>query len=342
MSRGWMLGCLAAFACAAPNDEAGGSEGGHATHPTPPELTTSPTTPTGGTTGSTGPTTTTSVSTSDCTRLPSDGRVLDHMPSSEEFALSADGYLVNVSDVFDAAVRTPYDGASEMIGPFESWEVAAVRLLPDGDLVIADEANGQVVRMGPDGGQLVVIAGLVSPNSMTVDADGMLFVTAYDELLKVDPDTGESAVLFKLPGRDLDGLTFSPDYETLYFNHDDGGIVGWVKPNGWEPVEPTTLAALGADFWASLDGMAVDRCGGLYVLATNGELLRIRVDGTTELVADLAVFGGVNTTAVQFGSGFGGFEADNLYVMNRTGGVVELELGIEGKWEPHLPHRDGE
>jgi hypothetical protein len=46
--------------------------------------------------------------------------------------------------------------------------------------------------------------------------------------------------------------------------------------------------------------------------------------------------GGVFISAANFGSGFGGFERENLYVMNLNGGVFEIEMGIPGKWEPHL------
>jgi hypothetical protein len=41
--------------------------------------------------------------------------------------------------------------------------------------------------------------------------------------------------------------------------------------------------------------------------------------------------------ALNFGSGVGDWQADKLYVMDFLGKMYEVDVGVPGKWEPHLP-----
>jgi hypothetical protein len=83
--------------------------------------------------------------------------------------------------------------------------------------------------------------------------------------------------------------------------------------------------------------MTGDRCGNVYIVETDGQIRRMRPDGTVEPYLKLTSPDGVYCTAVSFGSGIGGWERDHLYIMNRSGGMFVLDAGIEGRPEPHLP-----
>jgi sugar lactone lactonase YvrE len=257
------------------------------------------------------------------------------VPPSEEFAFDDQGYLVNVDDGTDTIWRTPYGGPKELIGPYQAVEVAGTRIMLDGDLVVCNEWEGSLVRIGMDGSNEVLLGGLNSPNSVAIDDEGMVYVTSFDEVRRVDPETGDMNLLKTVTNSDLDGLTFSPDFQSLYFNHDDGGTIGVIELNAdGEADDIYTINTI--DGWNELDGMNVDECGNVYVLRTDGNIWRLLTDHTLELFMDLS---GANpwTTSLNFGSGIGGWQRDHLYVMDRNGGMFDIDVGINGKWEPHLP-----
>ncbi len=288
-----------------------------------------------------GPTTDTATS-SDCELppLPTSARVLDWVTTAEEFTFDDAGYVYNMADSFSALTRVPWGGPAVPLIPYDSWELAALRVLVDGDLVLADEAAGSLVRLGIDGTQEVILGGVPSPNSIAIAPDGTIYTTAFDAIRKVDPVTGDWSQIFILPGSDLDGLTFSPDFQTLYFNHDDAGTVGAIRLDAdGDRIDHRIIAELGDFFYSSLDGMTVDECGNLYIVVVNGQIVRWRPDGTVEPFVDLSELGSVSTTSAHFGSGVGGWSDTNLYVMDRYSGLIEVEVGIRGKWEPHLPPR---
>lgn len=260
---------------------------------------------------------------------------LSWVPPSEEFAFDDQGNLFNVDDNTDTIWRTPYGGPQQLVGPYQAVEVAGTRFMIDGDLVVCNEWEGSLVRVGLDGSNEVLLGGLNSPNSVAVDDEGFLYVTSYDEVRRVDPATGVMNLLKTVTDSDLDGLTFSPDFKSLYFNHDDGGTIGVIELNDdGEAEDIYTINTING--FNELDGMTTDECGNVYVLRTDGNIWRLLTDHTLEHFIDL----GQNNpyaTSLNFGSGIGGWERDHLYVMNRNGGMFDVDVGIKGKWEPHLP-----
>lgn len=87
---------------------------------------------------------------------------------------------------------------------------------------------------------------------------------------------------------------------------------------------------------SQLDGAATDACGNVYVLRTDGRISRIRANGEIE-PNYLRLPESPYTSSLHFGSGIGGWEKDHLYVMERTGILYDIPVGIPGAWEPHLP-----
>lgn len=257
---------------------------------------------------------------------------------SEELVFDALGNMYNLADAEQALMRTPYGGPPVPVVPYPGFDLAGIRFLLDGDLAIADEFAGAVMRQSLSGSRTVLQGGLVSPNSLAVGPDGRLYIATYGAILRMDPSgSGPPESLYVRANTDFDGLTFSPTYDRLYFNHDDGGIVGRLvlDPVTFELLAIENHADLGGGWGAELDGMATDACGNVYVARTDGTIERIRPDGSHGVYYSLP--GNAWTTALSFGSGVGGWERDHLYVMDRGGSLFDLEVGVDGRPEPHLP-----
>ncbi|NCG18140.1 MAG: hypothetical protein GWP91_03900 [Rhodobacterales bacterium] len=283
------------------------------------------------------PTTTTTVTTSGgtaCAPLPPmTWSSMSLTYPGEEFAFDRDGNFVTVSDQANGAWQMTRDLTWTLTSPFESEEVAGLDLQEDGTIVIADEANGALYLLGTDGALNLLLGSINSPNSIAVHNNGDIYVTAFDRVLRVDPLTGAFEELAAFPGQDLDGLAFSPDFTTLYFNLDAAGDIYSLPIEGGDTtfVAGVTVAFGGAE----LDGMTTDECGNLYAIRTDGRISRITADGT-KLGNFLKLEGAQYTSALHFGSGVGGWERDHLYVMDRYGTLFDIDIGINGAQEPHL------
>jgi sugar lactone lactonase YvrE len=84
--------------------------------------------------------------------------------------------------------------------------------------------------------------------------------------------------------------------------------------------------------------MTTDVCGNIYAVVMSGAVWRITPSGEKEVVIRLDEDApeGQAITAINFGSGAGGWKADHLYVSSFYHGIYELDMGITGKPEPHL------
>jgi sugar lactone lactonase YvrE len=191
------------------------------------------------------------------------------------------------------------------------------------------------MKMTLSGEESVVAGALLSPNSVIVHPDGMVFTTAFDAILEVIPGSGTVTTLVEPGGYDLDGLTLSRDFQYLWFNEDELGGVYRVRVDGTG--DATLMAEVDLAQGVELDGMTTDICGNVYALHTDGHVTRIRPDGRTDEFVKLDPVGDdMWTSAVHFGSGRGGWRADALYIMDRFGGLFEVEVGVPGVPEPHL------
>lgn len=256
-------------------------------------------------------------------------------PGSEEFAFDAAGDMVNVSDTYEAVMRTAKGGATQLIAPYDAIEIAGVRFLPDGDLVVADEWNGALARVDPiTGARTLYAGGLVSPNSLAVRGDGDVFVGGFGEIVRIEPN-GDATRIFELANTDFDGLVFSPDDTWLWLNHDDGGTVGRLELDAeGDVVSFASVASLSGN----LNGATMDACGNYYVVTIAGLLWRVSPDGATQRFADLNQVGAGSTSAVRFGSGVGGWERDHVYVMDRSREALwEVGVGVDRAPLVHLP-----
>lgn len=298
-----------------------------------------------GTAASTGDTATGSTGTSepwdldvDCTALlpaPVEYVSYNWASISEDYTFSADGYMYQATST--GLRRTPFGGPGELVLPI-AGDVRGTRFLPDGRIALNTIETGSVVLVDPvTGSQETVASGLQNPNGMAIDLQGRIYVTVTAAIVRIDPATGAVDTIVDMPGNSFDGITFSYDYRRLYFNEELGQIhfVEFDEEGEPGPVIDGTRIDLGFDPFSILDGMAADACGNLYINEMNGKVWRVTIDGQAEVVADLSGFAII--PALNFGyPPVGGWTNTALYVLTFTGSVYELQIGVPGKWEPHL------
>lgn len=278
--------------------------------------------------------------------LPATVQRLDFVPGCEDFTFDRGGNLVCITKE-RAYVKVPYGGPTSTIVPRVGNVDAAsytrgIRYLPGGDLVIADPATSSLLRMADDGtGLSTVLSGVADPNGIAIGRRGEVYLSLLTgEIWRVDVDAGTREVIHRAlePGKRYDGISLGVDFDTLFFNSEDDLEVFRMGLGSNEP--PQWLVTIESDHGTSvppfLDGMAVDECGNVYIAEMQGVVHRLAPDGTLSVVADMTEHYPAFIAALNFGSGRGGWDAHTLYVMIIQGGMFALDVGVAGKFEPHL------
>ena len=243
-------------------------------------------------------------------------------PGSEDFTFDREGYLVALSSGH-TLVRVARGGPPIPVAPNVVVNGRGLRMLPGGAFLIADRDRSLIVRLDPGGATRRLTTTIPSPNGLELGPGGDLFVTDFGtggEVYRVHPDSGATSVVAS-PGEGSNGLAFSPDHRWLYVGDHDRGVI-----------QRLALAADGSagapEIWARdlgrPDGLLADACGNVYAAGWDARLYRASPAGKVEVVARFT--GPVS--AVHFGSGQQGWQAENLYVMAiQEGGVWEVPIG---------------
>lgn len=293
----------------------------------------------------------------DCTQIPElpvGASVVRAVPGGEDLEFDANGNLVLAVRGQNALFLIPRVGDQVLLNPdINLTSTAGTAVLPDGDIVVADEFSPLIARVDPSTGQMTPITygpGIGGCNGLIVGSDGMLYCATYwngpptSGVVRIDPDTGDAEMLYPAPG--IDGITFAADESFLYFNEGEfyGAGTGRLfrAPFDGDLGDVEDLGPPLAATQGTVDGMVSDVCGNIYI-ATQGvnspecagsSLVRVAPDDTVEIAA---CFGnGAFTPGVAFGSGVGGWEADAAYVIDWVGVVWEVPLGVPGAVLPHL------
>ena len=267
---------------------------------------------------------------------------------AEDFVFDREGYLVMVDRYTSTMFRMKRRERPELVvGNLGTLSSAGTRILPDGDVVVADE-GGPILLVDRNRSITPIATGFTSFNGLVVGMDGAIYGASYTYgVVRIDPETSEGTVLFNVPSGGIDGITFSPDYRTLYFNEGEiysagdgrlfrgtltstGGLID-VESMG-RPLETTQ---------GTLDGMTTDVCGNIYIAAQNiytddcsgSALVRVTTRGESQILACLSE---AFTPSLNFGSGFGDWDRNTIYVIDWGGYLYEVPVGVPGRREPHL------
>jgi sugar lactone lactonase YvrE len=272
---------------------------------------------------------------------PFDMQKLDAI-ASEDVAFDADGNVIG-SDTA-SLLESPYSG-SPVVLTSAIQQQAGLRFLPDGRLVVADDSEGNLYLVEPDGTSTVLLSGLAYPNGIAIDLDGFVYLTekSAGRVRRIDPDTGDFTILEEGQIAEPNGITFDPAYRFLYVAGTSGeGIIYRMPIHEDGTAGDLEEWAQGVGF-GRLDGMACDSCGNVYVCDYstpadgNTVIHRISPDGRSqEIVFDTSTLGGVYYGAflsnMDWGTGVGGWRTDSLYFAETLGQrVIEVRIGVESK-----------
>jgi sugar lactone lactonase YvrE len=272
--------------------------------------------------------------------LPATYKVKRGPKGSEDFVFDREGNLISVDYRTGNLFKTPFTGAPVLFVPTRFMDAAGTRMLPNGDLVIADVAGGRIHRITPQGARTVLASGFSYPNGIEIDLSGAVYVADQEkrQVVRLDGATGAARVVVNGMGLEApNGLSFSPDYRTLYVGDFDRGRIFAVDvmPDGTAAGAPRMLARNIGE--RSLDGMAVDECGNVYVDEFEArKVWRITPAGEVAMAVDLSRDSDWIPN-MQWGSGIGGWDPNILYVIDREKDTVyEVNLGVRGKKVAHL------
>ena len=275
----------------------------------------------------------------DCDNLPEGPfslTKLDGPMASEDLAFDPHGNVIGSND--KAIFKSGYNEEPQVFVPNMKFR-AGLRYLPNGHLVVCNNNKGELVRVDEEGVQHTVLTGLSYPNGLTVDMDGWVYLTEHDanKVLRINPFTGEYTVLTEAISSP-NGVTFSPDYKTLYIGGFSGKKIIYamsISPDGvpGKLIEWATKVGSG---W--LDGMAVDACGNVYI-ADYGttKILKLPPDGSSwEVFIDGSTWDGAYLPNLQWGSGVGGWSKTSVFLPDGWNkGVFEVDIGVPGKPTPY-------
>jgi gluconolactonase len=209
-----------------------------------------------------------------------------------------------------------------------------------GSLIATDHSAGSVVKLSLTQEPTVALVTVYdnvrfnSPNDLTFGLDGTLYFTDPDYQAPAPAPQGATRVYKVAPGtstatpiiedrRQPNGITFSPDRNTLYVSASDGVFAYPVSADG----SLGAGTAFAPNVIRSSDGMAVDCAGNLYTTA--GQTVTV-VDATGQQLGSINVSGVQSVTNVAFGDA----DRQSLYITSLgTGarvGLFKVRLLVPG------------
>jgi sugar lactone lactonase YvrE len=248
--------------------------------------------------------------------------------ATEDLAFDDQGNLVGAD--FGNLFRTQYDENPQLWVPGAGVS-AGLRATSEGMIVFNGPDN--LSRINEFDAPEIILGGLSYPNGMDVDLDGYVYVAEQSgsRVRRIDSETGEFTIVaegLSAPN----GVSFSPDYQTLYVGSFGGGTITAIHLNPDMTTDSVELF-YGGIGGGALDGMAVDACGNVYVCEYVAAIVwRIPPDAST--IEPVVYLGGETgwIPNMQFGSGYGGWDTHTLYVLDFAAGrVFEVPVGVPDK-----------
>jgi hypothetical protein len=250
---------------------------------------------------------------------------------SSDLTFDSEGYLLILDG--RGVTRLAYGATPQMLIPDAvfSRRVDGLLALPNGDVLIADYDNDELLRLNANGARRRFNT-IVGPGKFARGPGDSLYVTGYNgELFRVDPNNGRATSLARIFGR-LGGLAFSVDYKTLFASDNRNGdlLAFKLRPDGTVDQTPARVRGLGQ----GPAGLATDICDNVYVADdSGGPVLRVTPTGQIEKVTSGGDF--TRLSALAFGSGKQGWDDRTLFAVSADrGGLYELKLGVRAAPPP--------
>jgi sugar lactone lactonase YvrE len=220
---------------------------------------------------------------------------------------------------------------------FGNGGLDGIETLADGSVVVTERSNDRLTRIDPQGPNQFRnrrTIDLPEPVKVLRAPNGGLYVaSALGDLFMVDPNGNRANPIAHTNGH-LRGLTYSPDFKTLYISDSGNKVLLSAKIRADGTVDPPV--ELAKPLGPYPDGIAADICGNIFVADNNGgPLLRVTAAGKIEMVSSLD---GNDVAGLAFGSGKQGWDDHALYGVsdnNDRGAIYEIRIGVRGA--PPLP-----
>ena len=306
----------------------------------PPAITDTQTAPTGQTwtvpTSPTGTTTTTTPTTTppfDCDTVPTQvvsTQELSGPRAYHDIAFDTDGYLIGSDN--STLFKAETDGSIGQWIPGLGM-IQQMDWMPNGDLIVAKEADSTLRRITPNGGQ-TTIATDVGAYGLIVGPDEMLYTANNSVVHRIDPNTGAKEVLINNPPGWLNGvrvLNFSPDFSKMYMgtSFGNGDVYEVDLDASLTPVGDVRVLATGVGAGNYHDSLGVDICGYLYIADYDTRALyRVSPDGQVQTLLDNQ--GNKYGHGAEWGNGINGWRTDAIYLPQPYDSetVIEVVIGV--------------
>lgn len=214
-----------------------------------------------------------------------------------------------------------------------------LRFAPSGELVMG-QTDGELVAMSGDGTLRTIADGIGLPNGVFVDNTSVVWFTDFtmNRVHRVPVRGGTPTILATLNGPN--GIYYDALRGILFYVSFDDAVLWRVAVNAeGEGGRPEMIARVGG----SLDGLAMDECGHLYILDNNSgsdaRLLRVTMDDDGEMSAldelVTGINGGVANAAFGIGPAYGDF-GTSLFLTGVPGEVSYVDVHRAGAEVPVL------
>ncbi len=322
------FGLVSASACQSGKGPHGPGPGG-----TTPTTTPTPTTTTEDDTGTPGTTGTTPPYEFDCTTVPNTtGSMtpIDAARGSYDLTFDTDG---NILGWDNGLMKADYYGNGQMFSPPVN-NLQGMDWLPDGDLVVAEIDTRALIRVNHKTGGVSLISTDVGAYGVKVGPDGMIYTGTDDNVVRVDPVTGERTLLIDDPRFNARSIDFSPDFTKLYMGTYFGDGRFWVVDldANLNPIGDPVVFAENVGNGTEHDAVGVDICGNVLVVDYGTlTLYRITPDGQRSVLLEFSDehYG----HGIAWGSGIGGWKTHSIYMPEPWFGntVFEIDVGVPSR-----------
>lgn len=289
--------------------------------------------PTGSTTDSTVPT----GEVFDCATIPIEPVSLQALTDPRGYhdvAFTTDGWIIgNNTGNSDLVMADGLGNTDVLVNGI--GQVQQMVWLPDGDLAVANDTSGAILRVTSSGTVTPISPG-VGAYGLILGPDGKLWAANYASVMRIDIATGnQEVILSSLPSGQPRVINFNRDFTRLYIGtmSGNGNLYYLDLDANYDPISGPQVLATDVGTGSYHDGLGVDICGYIYVPDySTSALYRISPSGQVQNYLD----GTLNQYGhgLEWGNGVGPWLTDAIYIPQpyNNNHVAEVVLGVPTVW----------